>query len=224
LVNDRELYNIKNDPGQQRNVIDDFPEEVARLREFYDATWSELEPTFAEATEIYVGDPKALEVNLTAHDWIGSDDPPWNQQMIRQGRGYAGSDGAPGRSRREKSSGDEVNSYWAVKVVRSGEYEIECSRWPEELAQPLSSRLAAGSDVPGANRAFRSAPGKAIPIQRAELYVDGKLLKSTVVSDQDTSVRFRVRVNEGSHRLIPVFVTKNGEKIGAYYASIKLAN
>ncbi len=223
LINNRELYNIESDPGQAQNVIEQFPEQASRLVAFYDEWWKEIEPTFADTTEIYVGDPNAIQVDLTAHDWIGTDDPPWNQQMIRQARGYAGNDASTGRDKRNKPAAGDDYSYWAIKVVGSGDYDIECSRWPLELSHPLSERLAAGRDIPGANRAFRAVPGKAVPVQRAELYIDGKLLKTTVVSDKDTHVRFRVRLNEGSHRLSPVFVTTDGQKVVAYYASIKPA-
>ncbi len=39
-------------------------------RAFYDAWWAELEPTFAQTTEIPVGHPDHRIVSLTSHDWI----------------------------------------------------------------------------------------------------------------------------------------------------------
>jgi len=44
LVNDRELYDIRNDPGETKNVIDQFPEVVAQMRKAYDQWWSEVLP------------------------------------------------------------------------------------------------------------------------------------------------------------------------------------
>lgn len=39
LVNNRELYDLKADPSEKHNVIDELPEDVRRLRAAYDAWW-----------------------------------------------------------------------------------------------------------------------------------------------------------------------------------------
>lgn len=44
LVNNRELYDLKADPGETTNVIGAHSEEVVRLREAYDAWWRETLP------------------------------------------------------------------------------------------------------------------------------------------------------------------------------------
>lgn len=44
LVNNRELYDLKDDPGEKQNVIDDHPEVVKRLRADYDAWWQSVLP------------------------------------------------------------------------------------------------------------------------------------------------------------------------------------
>jgi arylsulfatase A-like enzyme len=41
LVNNSELYNVKADPGETTNVIDDHPEVVAKMRAAYDQWWQE---------------------------------------------------------------------------------------------------------------------------------------------------------------------------------------
>src|SRR5690606_3640338 len=87
LVNGRELYHIRQDPGQQTDVAADHPQQVARLRAFYDRWWAELEPTFAQTTEIPLGHPAHPVVSLTGHDWIQEELPPWNQQHIRLAHG-----------------------------------------------------------------------------------------------------------------------------------------
>ncbi len=43
LVNNREFYDLTADPGQTRNVIDDFPGEVRPLRRAYDRWWAEVQ-------------------------------------------------------------------------------------------------------------------------------------------------------------------------------------
>ena len=44
--------------------------------------WKELEPTFAETTEIVLGHVDHPVVSMTAHDWIQKAGPPWNQRQI----------------------------------------------------------------------------------------------------------------------------------------------
>jgi len=44
LVNNKELYDLKVDPGETKNVIADHPEEIAKLRGAYDQWWNEVQP------------------------------------------------------------------------------------------------------------------------------------------------------------------------------------
>ncbi len=44
LVNNKELYDLKADPGETTNVIADHPAEVARLRAAYDQWWNDVQP------------------------------------------------------------------------------------------------------------------------------------------------------------------------------------
>jgi len=44
LVDDRELYDLQADPGQKRNVLDEHPEEAAKLRAAYEKWWREILP------------------------------------------------------------------------------------------------------------------------------------------------------------------------------------
>jgi arylsulfatase len=47
LVNNKngeELFDLKNDPGETKNVINEYPEVVAQLRAVYDKWWSRMQP------------------------------------------------------------------------------------------------------------------------------------------------------------------------------------
>ncbi len=44
LVGNEQLYDLKNDPGESRNVIAEHPEVVAGLRAAYDKWWDEVQP------------------------------------------------------------------------------------------------------------------------------------------------------------------------------------
>ena len=47
LINGKELYRIKDDPGQSSNVAGQFPETVQDLRSEYDEWWESLKPAMS---------------------------------------------------------------------------------------------------------------------------------------------------------------------------------
>lgn len=204
LNNGKELYDIDADPGQKADVAAAYPEQVQKMRAFYDAWWAELEPTFAQTTEIYLGHPDHPVVTLTGHDWIQQGLPPWNQGHIR-------------KAFREK--GGKHTGHWAVKVVEAGSYTISIRRWPAEADKPINAALPAEPNVPGSSKAFRANVGKAITAKSATLRVDGKDVALAAVENGATQVTFPVSLTKGSHQLAPTFITTEGE-VGAYYAIV----
>ncbi len=221
LINGRELYAIKRDPAQQTDVAKDHPDQVARMRAFYDAWWAELEPTFAQTTEIYLGDPAAPVVGLNSHDWIQEALPPWNQQHIRMAQGLSVAASTDAKSKGKSPAAKPVHlGHWAVKVVRAGAYEISLRRWPVEANRPITAALPAAPDVPGASQAYRARPGVAVPAVAAVLRVDGRTLGTKPVAAGDTQITFTTTLTAGSHQLAPVFTLADGGELGAYYAVV----
>jgi arylsulfatase B len=210
LINGQELYDIKKDPGQKSNIAKDHPGQVQKMRAFYDAWWAELEPTFSQTTEIYVGHPKDPAAVLTAHDWLNTG-PPWNQAMIRQASAYQNTN----HRKQKKHKG-----HWAIKVVSDGEYEIIASRWPAEANHPIAAGMPAGENVPGSSKAFRANKGLILPITKATLRLNGKDLETKPVTKTDTAITFTTKLTKGSHQLAPVFLHDKGE-VGAYYVTVK---
>ena len=222
LINGEQLFEIKKDPGQENDVAADHPQQVKEMKAFYDSWWAELEPTFLQTTEIYLGAPEAPRVTLTCHDWIGGT-PPWNQHMVRAALGYRQKN-----SGRKKQAVEDVKqaasgSFWAVKVVEGGKYTFELRRWPTEANKPLVSSLPAGAAVPGSSKAFRETPGEAIPIVSAGVritdYVNSTFHKVLVGKDSP-SVRMSLSLQPGSYELAPFFETKDGKEVGAYYCIV----
>jgi arylsulfatase A-like enzyme len=120
LINGRELYDIQADPGQTRNLASEHPDEVARLRQAYDAWWEDISARFEEYVEIVLGSPHENPVRLTCHDWhTEQSQVPWNQSMVRQSpRG---------------------NGFWAVDVQRAGRYEFILRQQPPKARLPLEA-------------------------------------------------------------------------------------
>lgn len=216
LINGTELYDMDADPGQQHDVAGDHPDRVAKMRQFYDHWWAELEPTFARTTEIYLGHDDAPQVTLTGHDWIQEALPPWNQQHIRLAHGLASGRRGDSAAQPARHAG-----HWAVKVITDGEYQISLRRWPVEADREIVAPLPAGENVPGAARAYRNHEGVPIPAATAILRIDDKDVQTKAVAESDKEVIFTVSLAAGSYRLAPVFTTAAGDEVGAYYAVVQ---
>jgi arylsulfatase A-like enzyme len=52
LVNNSELYDLKNDPAEKQNVISEFPEVVSKFRSEYDKWWEQIQPMLVNETAI----------------------------------------------------------------------------------------------------------------------------------------------------------------------------
>ncbi len=70
FVNNRELYDLEKDPGEQTNVIDEHPEVVAQMRAAYDQWWSEVLP--AMVNEDAVG-PKINPFKALYYEQFGGE-------------------------------------------------------------------------------------------------------------------------------------------------------
>jgi arylsulfatase A-like enzyme len=202
LINGKELYAIKSDPGQKVNVAADNPKVVSRLTKFYDQWWEELTPSFKKNAAIYLGHPAENPARLTSHDWITTGSTPWNQSHVRAG-----------------AMGPAVTGFWNVKVVEDGEYEVRLRRWPEEADRRIEAGLPPGADVPGA-KAYRTKNGVAIPVVKATLQIGDTQAEAAVASGAKEAV-FKVKLKAGKQRMTALFKTRDGKTVGAYYAYVK---
>lgn len=122
LINGRELYDIKADPEQRRDIAEMFPETVLELRSAYEAWWAETSDRADELCRISIDPPGDEPVLLNAMDWHDPKDgsfPPWNQELIA-----GGLNDPDGRM--------IFNGVWAVDVPRFGKYRFTLMRWPPE--------------------------------------------------------------------------------------------
>jgi arylsulfatase A-like enzyme len=126
LVNGKELYDIKADPGQTNNIADKHPKVVEELREAYEEWWADLSEVFDEYCETIIGSDKENPVRLMSHDWH-TPQVPWHQGAIRNGM--------------------QANGFWAVEVERDGSYEFSLRRWPEEVDKPITAAIPRGKAI-----------------------------------------------------------------------------
>jgi arylsulfatase B len=203
LINGKELYDIKLDPGQKKNVVSANPGVVKRLTKRYDMWWEELVPTFGKPTAIYLGhsDPAANPVHMTCHDWIADGSTPWNQRHIRNA---------------EKNPSN--TGFWAVDVKSAGAYTVQLRRWPEESSAAITAELEKGADVPGVTP-FRAHPGKPFAAVKAHLKLGGQEL-TLPVKEGAKSVTFKLKLKPGRDELWAKFTDADGVPMGAFYAYV----
>jgi len=119
LVNGKELYEIKKDPKQAKDIATQHPEVVARLRAAYDKFWDDVSQEHDMTSYLVIGSERSPLVTFSSHDWLLETLPPWHQNHIKQGA-------------------VAKVSHWAVSVERDGDYEISLRRWPVEADKGIN--------------------------------------------------------------------------------------
>jgi arylsulfatase A-like enzyme len=130
LIDNKELYDISTDPGQENDLIAAYPEIANRLSNEYESLWEDLSQRFGETTPLYIGAKQENPVVLNAHDWMIDEHPPWNQPHIL--------------------NRPVQNGPWRVKVAESGKYQFVLRERPEVANFPLTAtgaRLRIGNQV-----------------------------------------------------------------------------
>ncbi len=198
LVRGEELYDIKTDPGQRRDVAADHPAEVERLRRAHNAWWEEISPGLEAYCPIALGNPAEHPTHLCAMDVLG--DVAWHQTHIAQAK---------------KSTGT-----WAVEIERPGRYRFTMRRWPTERELAIS-----GVIPPEEARRLIYAPEDARsvairPVEaRLSLFDDER---NRSLESGDKTAGFTLEVSRtGTTFLNASFIDKEGDIQGAYYVDVE---
>jgi arylsulfatase len=120
LVKGEELYDLRSDPAQEKNVAAGRPEVLARMREHYERWWARVEPLLGEFVATSLGSEKQPAVALTSSDW---------ESIYADNAGHV-----------SRADGGPRGGFWHVQVEREGDYEIALRRWPRELDLPLGGK------------------------------------------------------------------------------------
>jgi arylsulfatase A-like enzyme len=124
LIEGKELYDIKQDPGQQNDIAADHPEVVAKLRADYEQWWASLEPSFDTVVRFDLGGAEN-PTTLMSHDWLmqpGEGDSAWHHVYVERN--------------------ELRNGSFAVDVKKPGRYRITPMRWPEYVDKPSGCILS----------------------------------------------------------------------------------
>ena len=194
LLEDGALYNLDDDPLQERNAIEQHPNVAARMRAALDAWWAGVEPRINEFQAVIVGDPAENPTRLTACEWA---DVFLDQQaQVRRG---------------ERKSG-----LWHIEVATPGDYALTLSRWPYASGLKLTEGVA---ETPVTDGVFKA--GEAWPITAARIRVGGTERTTSVTSDA-IAARFVLPLEAGRTTLETMFLDADGQEIaGAYYVTVE---
>lgn len=201
LINGKELYNISEDPSQQKDLAQQHPEKVKELRAAYEKWWTDLEPTFKETAHIALCPPQDPHTTLWAHDMHmdeGSQSTPWNHIWVRRGR---------------KSIG-----WFSVRAQEAGQYTFTLKRWSPEASAPIRAGFPAKPAVPGTTIP-EIAAGLAQSIEKAGISIAG-MKKEQAVKEGDEGVSFTLDLPAGDHKLRAWFEEADGAPFTANYVLV----
>ena len=194
LLQDRELYDLDDDPMQQKNVIGQHPEIAAKMRAKLDAWWDSVKEVANEPQRVIIGSDRENPSLLTACEWLDV----FVDQQIQVRRA------------------DRKNGWWELEVAQEGEYEFELRRWPRESGLALAAPAPADVVADGVLE-----PGLALPIHAARITIDGNRRRRELKSG-DQAAQFTIRLKKGPTRLYTWFYDERDEPIcGAYYVYVK---
>ncbi|WP_236622207.1 arylsulfatase [Novipirellula maiorica] len=175
---DGELYDIIHDPGQKKNIAAEHSDVVGKLQSRYEKHFADVFATDANYTRFQLGAPEENPTRLTVRDWHPTEgNVIWKQEQL----------------------GDDslaINGFWAANVVRSGQYRIRLSRFPEDAPAAMNVR-----DV------------------RLKI---GDIEQTRIISPNDASVVFDMELPVGE-TLLQSWMTDatTNKQRGAYFANIE---
>jgi arylsulfatase A-like enzyme len=200
LIEGRELYDLRSDPGQKRDLAAAHGPMVASLRAVYERWWAEVSGRDEELREIPIGHPKADPVRLTAYDWINETgqqrDMPWAHAHI--------------------VAGPLQNGWWPLQVTTPGRYEFRLRRWPEESGLAINDT----SDAEPPEKSWHPVEAATLVSTRARMRI-GDFDETVPVTGNPREVVFAASLPAGGARLQTWFLDESGRSRGAYYVSVR---
>lgn len=194
LLENRELYNVAEDPHQDRDVADQHPDVVAKLRGHLNDWWNSVRDDVNSPQRVIIGNDAENPMLLTACEWL--DVFVDQQKQIRRG--------------------DRKNGTWHLNVDQPGRYRFELRRWPRESGLQLTAGLAETQVTDGVYER-----GTSLPIASARLQVGEQSTEATQAEDHQ-SFHVTLPLEPGPTTLTATFLDNDGKPIcGAYYVYVE---
>ncbi|NIJ45490.1 arylsulfatase A-like enzyme [Wenyingzhuangia heitensis] len=202
LVNGKQLFNVESDKGQNNNVAKQFPEQLEKMKTFYNQWWERVSVKFNEEVYIKVGLSQENPITLTAHDiHVTEGKYPWNQVYVRLGERGVG--------------------HWSVDITEDAEYKVSLRRYPIESGLKINDETPAitQKEVPGLENDIPA--GKNLNYKKATIQFGNNNSLTAPVKDNALSVDFTLKLDKGRTNFNANFVNQDGEPNVAYYVYIE---
>lgn len=199
LVNGVELYNIADDPGQERDLATKYPDRVEAMRTNYDRWWDEIIESGANERYAYItagGDENPLRIN--AHD------------LHAEAVGAHHQFGA--------LTGVNPLGVYKIRIADEGKYRFQLCRYP--LESGLSFDAVVPERMPTDEIETKAPASTKLDLESVELNIS----KYTVTRDVDLSkqsVDIELDIEAGNYDLDAFFKDKVGVKYPIYYLYIE---
>lgn len=202
LVNNKELYDIQNDPGEKVNVIADHPEVAEKLRADFERYWQRVTPGDREREPVIVGDKRDPVTFLHAADW-DLHNTPWNHSHV--------------------AAGPNIIGNWRICAATKGTYRFEVRRWPREADAPIAGEpkitkiVDAWTSKGGVPSLLYGGKFTSLPVARVRLRV-GDAVQEQAVENNAKSAVFEFPLGEEPTEVSGEFLNAAGKAIaGTYY-------
>lgn len=194
LLENRELYDIENDPHQDHNVAASHQLVVAKMRQHLHQWWIGVKDDVMTPQRVVIGSEQENPMLLTACEWL--DIFVDQQRQVRRG--------------------DRKNGTWHLQVAETGDYRIELRRWPRESNLKITDTLPITKVTDG-----EFVAGESLPIAKAIIEVDDQKQDLSIQPGNDCFTG-TIRLQRGPLKLRGTFLdADDNELVGAYYAYIE---
>lgn len=207
LINGKELYEIKKDPGQKNNVYSKYPDVVSRLKLKYDEYWSDFIKYDEKEnfTRVIVGSERQKEVMLSAIDLFLE-----NSKTLIVGQSNV-------------REGVNTNGCWFIEAAEEGVYEFELCRWPKESGKGIFDTLpevkSENNDI-NLNQWGEKPEGIGLDVVRARLSVNEHDV-SREVKTGEKSVKFTLPLEKGNATVRSWFYDSKDKEHCVYYVYVR---
>ncbi|WP_073124299.1 arylsulfatase [Reichenbachiella agariperforans] len=203
LVNGNALYKIDDDPGQQKDVKNDYPDKFKELTMAYDAWWNSIQEDIQRVPRFPLCPIEEPVTLLRAHDLHlyeerGFNSVPWNSKLMRQGF--------------------KTDGYYTVSIPESGDYRFELFRWPPEAQAAIGAEVPPRPAVTGTTVETLPA-GVALPVETASIEIADQHLDKKVDPTAQT-VSFELSLEQGDTELRTLFAEAEGDPYAAFYVRV----
>jgi hypothetical protein len=193
LLENRMLFDIHEDPHQDRDVAAKHPEVVSKMSNHLQQWWDGVKDDVNTPQRVVIGDEAENPMMLTACEWL--DVFVDQQTQVRRA--------------------DLKNGVWHLNVAQAGTYQLELRRWPRESGLKLTDSVPATNVTDG-----KFLPGKSLPIASAQLKI-GDFDADLRPQPDQKSFATEVNLVPGPIELRTAFLDLSGKEIcGAYYVYV----